>query len=389
MSDKAFITPEVLKWARETAKFSIPEIAHKMKVQVSQIENWEAGVEYPTISQAENLSKRYKRALAVFFLPEPPTDFETLRDFRRKDLQGEFSTALTFILREIQIKQSWMTETLEEEGEVKLDFIGKFSIKNSTEDVANNIKEVLGIGSFPRDRDILKSWIEKVEKKRIFVCLASQIHSHLKLDRNEVRGFAISNKLAPFIFINSSDPKNAQLFTLVHELAHLWINSSGVSNINSIDFRRSEKENFDDAEVFCNEVTANILMPEKLVLDEIKKNDGEVNVSEVERIAKTFQVSSFAMCVRLLNLGKIDIQKFNQIKEILEKNYNDYLKKEEKKKRQDLPVYYPVTIRRNSRSFTSYIYNMYRGGVISGSDACGLLNMKINTIKKLGNHLQA
>jgi len=97
MREKAYLTPELLKWARITAKMKSSEVAHKLKLSPEKFDSWESGEEYPTIKQAEKLSKLYRRPLAVFYLPEPPKDFQTLRDFRRKENQEEYSTALTFL----------------------------------------------------------------------------------------------------------------------------------------------------------------------------------------------------------------------------------------------------------------------------------------------------
>ena len=110
MKDKAFITPELITWARKTSKLSIEEVASKLKISAIQLSGWENGADQPTIRQAENLSKIYKRPLAVFYLPEPPEDFNTLRDFRKSDAKREYSTALTFIIRDIQNKQNWISD---------------------------------------------------------------------------------------------------------------------------------------------------------------------------------------------------------------------------------------------------------------------------------------
>jgi len=390
MREKAIITPNILRWARETSKMSVSDVALKTNVKENKIKLWEKGEDFPSIKQLEKLSKLYRRPIAIFYLPEPPTDFQTLRDFRKNTGSTEYSTALTFIIRDIQSKQAWLSDFLKEEGENKLDFIGKFNSNISIEKIASKIKETLNIGSIEKNQDILKYWIEKIELKRIFVSLSSNIHSHLKIDVNEVKGFAISDKYAPFIFVNSADGKNSQLFTLIHELTHLWINASGVSSFDIIDFRDSKVLNkFDPIEVFCNKVTAEILMPKSSIIN-ISNDYNSFTSSIVEKIAKKLRVSSFALSVRLLNLKIISETQYNQFTKIYKKKYEEYLEVQANKpKKNGAPSYYLLKIRKNSRSFTSYIYSYYKSGKITANEANKLLDIKVSNFKKLEKHLYA
>ncbi len=390
MREKAIITHSILRWARETSKMSIEDVALKTKVKYEKIELWESGEKFPSINQLEKLSKLYRRPIAIFYLPEPPTDFQTLRDFRKDTISKEYSTALTFIIRDIQSKQSWFSDFLKEEGENQLDFIGKFNSKTRVEIIASDIIKTLGIGSIERNQDILKYWVDKIEQKRTFVSLSSNIHSHLKIDINEVKGFAISDKYAPFIFVNSADGKNSQLFTLIHELTHLWINASGVSSFDLIDFRNSEDLNkFDPIEVLCNRVTAEILMPESSFVN-ILRDYKTITSSVVEKFAKEMRVSSFALSVRMLNLNIISEFQFNQFRKVFKEKYEEYLEiQSNKPKQKGGPSYYILKIRKNSKAFTSYIYGYYKSGKITGYEANKLLDIKVSNFKNLEKHLYA
>ena len=390
MREKAIITPNILRWARETSKMSIEDVALKIKVKYEKIALWESGEEFPSINQLEKLSRLYRRPIAIFYLPEPPADFQTLRDFRKNVISKEYSTALTFIIRDIQSKQSWFSVFLKEEGENQLDFIGKFNSKTKIEIIASDIIKTLGIGSIERNQDILKYWVDKIEQKRVFVSLSSNIHSHLKIDINEVRGFAVSDKYAPFIFVNSADEKNAQLFTLIHELTHLWINASGVSSFDLIDFRNSGDLNkFDPIEVLCNRVTAEILMPESSFVN-ILRDYKTITSSVVEKIAEELRVSSFALSVRMLNLNIISEFQFNQFRKVFKEKYEEYLEiQANKPKRKGGPNYYILKIRKNSKAFTSYIYGYYKSGKITGYEANKLLDIKVSNFKNLEKHLYA
>ncbi|MBT3383355.1 MAG: ImmA/IrrE family metallo-endopeptidase [Prolixibacteraceae bacterium] len=390
MREKAIITPNILRWARETSKMSIVDVALKIKVKGDKIALWESGDDFLSINQLEKLSKLYRRPIAIFYLPEPPTDFQTLRDFRKNIISKEYSTALTFIIRDIQSKQSWFSDFLKEEGENKLDFIGKFNLKTSVEKIASDIIKTLEIETIERNQDILKYWIDKIEQKRIFVSLSSNIHSHLKIDINEVKGFAVNDNYAPFIFVNSADGKNSQLFTLIHELTHLWINASGVSSFNLIDFRNSEDLNkFDPIEVLCNRVTAEILMPKSFLVN-VLRDYKTITSSVVEKIAEEMKVSSFALAVRMFNLNIISEVQFNQFRKVSKKKYEEYIEiQANKPKQKGGPSYYILKIRKNSKAFTSYIYGYYKSGRITGYEANKLLDIKVSNFKKLEKHLYA
>lgn len=83
MADKAYITPKVLKWARESAKISEEAAASKIPVPIERLKEWENGTSQPTIRQAQTLAKAYKRPFALLFLPEIPKDFQPLQDYRK------------------------------------------------------------------------------------------------------------------------------------------------------------------------------------------------------------------------------------------------------------------------------------------------------------------
>jgi len=127
MSQKAYITPNVLVWARESARMPIEIAASKVNVSAARLKEWEEGSEQPTIKQAQTLAKAYKRPFALFFLPEIPKDFQPLQDFRSKNAK-DLTTASIFIIREIQSKQSWISEVYSDNNEKPLPFVGRFSL---------------------------------------------------------------------------------------------------------------------------------------------------------------------------------------------------------------------------------------------------------------------
>jgi Zn-dependent peptidase ImmA (M78 family)/DNA-binding XRE family transcriptional regulator len=384
MANKAFITPKVLKWARESARMSLDVAAAKVNVSIEKLESWEIGKIQPTIRQAQTLAKAYKRPFALFFLPDIPKDFQPLQDFRKSD-SVDLSTSSVFIIREIQQKQSWISDVYEENEEEKLNFVGKFSIKDNPEIIAQDILKTLEITpSFYESDNPIKQWIDAAESNGIFISRTSFIHSRLKLDSKEIQGFAIADSYAPFVFINSQDWKAPQLFTLVHELAHIWIAETGVSN--EIEPNLKNKDKFHPVELFCNEIAANALMPR----DNITSLDLSTfkNSKEVFKAAKQFGVSSFALLVRALNLNLISLSAYNSLKQEADLDFAEYLKKEAEKKEKQKdkkggPNYYLLQLNRNSRLFTQAVLDSYKGGRIEPTVASNLLNVQVNKFQKL------
>jgi len=386
MAEKAYITPNVLKWARESARMSEEVACAKVSVSSEKLKEWENGDSLPTIRQAQTLAKAYKRPFALLFLPEIPRDFQPLQDFRKSGSKP-FNTSSVFIIRETQQKQSWIRDLYEENKEKKLSFVGKFNIKDNPEVVAKDILKTLDINpaNYQSDNPI-KVWIEKAESKGIFISRTSFIHSRLKLDSDELQGFAISDEFAPFVFINSDDWNAPQLFTLVHELAHIWIAESGISN--EIEQNVKDKDKYHPVELFCNEVAANALIPKEIInnLDNVTFQ----NSKEIFKSAKNLGISSFAFLVRAYNLNLINFATYQSLKKDAEYEFGEFLKREAEKKAKQKekenkggPNYFLLQLNRNSRLFTQTVLDTFRGGGIEPSLASNLLNVQINKFQKL------
>jgi len=386
MADRAFITPNVLKWARESARMSEEIAAAKVAVPSSKLREWEEGSSQPTIKQAQTLAKVYKRPFSLFFLPEIPRDFQPLKDFR-SDNSKALGTASIFIIREIQQKQNWISDANKENNEPKVPFVGKFSLRDDPRVVAKDILNTLEINpaNYTYENPI-REWIDKAETKGIFISRTSFIHSRLKLDSNELQGFAIADPYAPFVFINSDDWDAPQLFTLLHELAHIWIAATGISN--DIEPDLQHKNRLHPVEMFCNEVAANALIP----LEIIKALPTTVfnSAKEVFQASKKLGISSFAFLVRALNLSLISFDKYKSLKKAADAEFRAFLNREEEKKikqqakeKKGGPSFYLLQLNKNSRLFTQTVLDAFRGGVIEPTQASTLLNVQVNNFHKL------
>lgn len=384
MAEKAYITPAVLKWARESAKMTEEIAASKVAVPVDKLLLWESGDEFPTIHQAQTLAKAYRRPFALLFLPEVPNDFQPLQDFRKAN-SGELSTASVFIIREIRQKQAWISEMNQENQQAKVPFIGRFTINHDPREVAGDMLKELNLNplAYTTNNPILE-WIDKAERKGVFISRTSNIHSRLKLESSEMQGFAIADSYAPFVFVNSDDWNAPQLFTLVHELAHLWIAETGISNDTEPLIHTSMDRN--PVELFCNEVAATALIPAGF----IQRIDSNVfrNAKEVFKQAKTIGVSSFALLVRAYNLNRISLSTYKVLKHEADFEYQQFLQREQDKKRKQKdksggPNYFLLQLNRNGRLFTQTVLDSFRGGGIEPSMASNLLNVQVNKFPKL------
>ena len=386
MADKAYITPNVLKWARESARMTEEVAASKVHITVEKLKEWENGLNQPTIKQAQTLAKAYKRPFALFFLPEIPRDFQPLQDFRKKDSKA-LGTASVFIIREIQQKQAWIRDVNDENEESKLPFVGKFSLKDDPALVAKDILNTLNI--YPtnyKTENPIKEWIDGAESKGIFISRTSFIHSRLTLDSDEIQGFAIADPFAPFIFVNSDDWSAPQLFTLVHELAHIWISETGISN--EVEPEIKNKDKFHPVELFCNQVAANALMPAEIIAD-ISESTFE-DSKEVFKAAKNLGVSSFALLIRALNLNIITLNNYKKLKHEADINFRAFVLKEAEKKakqkekeNQGGPNPYLLRLNKNSRLFTQIVLDAFRGGFVEPTQASFLLNTPVNKFSSL------
>ena len=396
MTEKANITPAVLKWARESAKITIEDAAKKIRSDFNpkNIIEWEEGINLPTINQAKTLAKAYRRPFALLFLPEIPIDFQPLQDFRAQDSKS-LSTGSIFIIREIQQKQAWTRDFLIENDEEPLSFVGKFTLEDKPEEVANDILTTLEIDplNYITNKPI-KEWIDKAEQKGVFISRTSFIHSKLKLDHNELQGFALSDKYAPFVFINSDDWEAPQLFTLVHELAHLWIDKSGISNAITDgidDFGNSVKDRFHPIELFCNEVAANALMPASYMIN--LQHSLFNSAKDIFRTSHKLGISSYAFIVRLYKLNVISYDEYFSLKKESDAAFSEFLKEEEKKKEMGNriktggPSPYLLRLNKNGRLLTQLVLDSFNGGRLAPSEASSLLNTQINKFYKFENIL--
>src|SRR3954453_6204481 len=219
MTTKAYITPALLRWAREREGLTSPEAAQRFHVSLELWEEWESGYALPTLRQVEVLATRLNVPLGYLFLSEPPTERLPIPDLRTMadESLAAPSVDLRDVVNDVLLKQEWYRDYQESQGAEPIRFIKSFSEQDNPATVASNIRKTIGINEVlrheARSRDeYVRKLIQRVEAVGILVLRSRIVYNNVRrpLNHTEFRGFAISDPLAPLIFINGRDAKAAQ-----------------------------------------------------------------------------------------------------------------------------------------------------------------------------------
>ena len=323
---RALIKPELLLWARESAGLTISAAAAKLAQPQHRLESWEEGLSRPTIRQLETIARVYKRPFEVFYLPEPPKDFQPLQhDFRRLPGQvaGLQSPELRYEIRRAHTRREIALELYEAAAEEPSKFSLEAAITDDPEGVGRSIRSALGAGAHPKwvgEYDSFNFWRSKLENAGILVFQAQRI------ERAEMRGFSVSERSLPVIVLNIKDSPAARTFTMVHELAHLMLREGGLCDLTEERFRRPPE--MLRTEQFCNMVAGATLAPRTALLrDPRVEAKGEKRASwsddELRPIAKRFGVSQLALLRRLLICERTTAAFYREKHEESEKNSSE------------------------------------------------------------------
>ena len=292
----------VLRWAAHRARLKEDDLVSRFR----HWPQWLSGEIHPTLKQLEALARITHTAIGYFFLPAPPAlvlpvpDFRTLSD----EFLAEPSSALLDTIYLCQQRQDWYREHARMHGLPALTFVGSANVQDAPEVEAQRLRAALGLSAdarrqLPTWTDALRQLIAKAEDAGVMVMASSIVgsNSHRKLDVGEFRGFALADSHAPLIFLNGADSKAAQMFTLAHELAHVLLGATGVSDTQAGQVPEQQTERW------CNQVAAELLMP----MHELREaHQPELPVSEeIQRLARFFKVSTLVALRRLFDAGFI------------------------------------------------------------------------------------
>jgi len=304
------ITPAVLKWARESANMSIFDVADSLKKPVDVIQGWESGESSPTYSQLEKLAYDvYKRPLAIFFMPSAPDEPKPSAEFRSlpdADLK-HLSRQTTLLIRKARAFQMALVELYGERNPVVAPIWKRIQVNNQSDihQLARQIREALSVSienitQSPDDDAALKIWRRAIEAQGIHIFKDS-------FKQKEISGFCLRHPEFPVILINNSTTRTRQIFSLLHELAHLLCNRSGISRFDNQGIEELPKADR-DIEKFCNALAAEILVPSEY-FDLSTRGFDPIHAKEEDfvKLANHFHVSRSVILRRFVDRGLVSM----------------------------------------------------------------------------------
>lgn len=380
----AIVKPELLRWARETAGFSVEEAAKKADITHRLLLDCERGKTRLTINQLRKLSTIYKRPLALFYLPEAPQSEESLRDFRR--LTGEIevseSPALRLEIRRAVHRRQVAIEMYRELGLNPTRFSARASISEEPEVVGIRIRELLKItlerqSSLKSSYEALGVWRMAIESTGILVFQSASVST------DEMRGFSISEFPLPVIVVNNKDAVLSRVFSMLHELTHIMLRDGGLCNLEETAKKPEERQ----TEVFCNAVAGAVLVPKQALLEnEIvaqRRSDNSWDDSTISSIAHKFSVNREVLLRRLLT-HKLISQTFYQTKREI------YRREFEERPESKGGVVTPdvKAISSAGKTFVRLVLDSYQQDKITPSEVSEYLGVRLKHIGKIENAVQ-
>lgn len=373
------VKPGLLRWARERSRIA----ALKLSVRFPHVEAWERGEKQPTIKQLEAFAKATHTPFGFFFLPEPPDERLPIADFRTvgEDVARPSGDLLDTIYA-MQRRQDWLREERRDDEGEPLEFVGSARLSDDPEAVGREMRRVVGLDDGWAAE--VKTWTEAVgelrrhiEKLGVVAVVNGVVGNNTsrKLDVHEFRGFALTDAFAPLIFVNGADAKSAQMFTLAHELAHVWLgrDGEGVSGFEGL-FPGDQR-----VERFCDRAAAELLVP----ADELKRQwPAFKNVRDAfERLARHFKVSPIVAGRRAMDLRLVGRDAFFAF-------YNDYTQRErDRVKVAGGGDFYNTQNTRVGQSFALAVMRAALEGRLSFKEAYDLTGLRGGAFQEYGRRL--
>ena len=372
------VRPDLLRWARERAGLELGELAQR----IPQLPSLERGEARPTLKQIERFARATYTPVGFLFLQEPPIERVPIPDLRTAGNERieRPSPDLLDTVYICQQRQEWYGDFARSVREEPLPFVGSVRLTSEIEMTAASMRCVLGFDldarrNTPTWTEALRRFIEQADTLGVLVMCSGVVlnNNRRRLDPDEFRGFALADDLAPLIFINGADTKAAQMFTLAHELAHIWLGQSAVSDAQAAWLPEHEVERW------CNQVAAELLVPLAVVREEYQPKTG-LRV-EIDRLARRFKVSTLVILRRIHDVGGLTRQQ-------LWKAYEDELERLRAIPRGRGGDFYLTQAARVSKRFARALVVSTLEGQTLHRDAFRLLGFsKLATFQELGRSL--
>lgn len=369
MKSEVNVNVDMLTWAIDRAGYELLEFTNKMP----RVTEWISGDKNPTIKQLEKFSKKVHLPFGYLFLPEPPKEKLPIPFFRTNNSRAEkVSVNVYDTILLLQQRQDWLKNYLADNHFEELDFVGKFKGLENVNAIVADIRSVLGLdqnwaGQFKTWQETLNHLVEVIEDNGIITVFNGVVENNTSrpIEVDECRGFVLVDELAPFMFINNADSKAAQMFTIVHELAHIWTGHSA-----GFDFRKLLPA-ADPIEILCDHVAAEFLVPEQTFKERWREQPN------IKNVARFFKVSEIVIARRALDIGSINKREFFAF--LNEYKKREFIKKQNQGSEGD---FYATARKRLSITYASHINNAVKSGQLLFRDAYKLTSMKGDTFEK-------
>ena len=383
---EATVTPGLLTWARNRRGVQVSDLASKLNVKPEAIEDWEQGERKPTFRQAQRFAEALYVPFGYLYLQDPPVEELPLADYRTIPGQPpkKPSPDLLDLLSDVLAKQRWFREYKQSEGVEELPFVGRFTTTDPAEAVAADIRDVIDV---ERAREQAPSWegfmrelTRNAEGSGIMVMRSGVVanNTHRPLDVDEFRGFSVSDAVAPLVFINGRDFRGAQIFTLVHEMAHVWAGAGGVSNP---DYGLRHETADSSVEQFCNRVAAETLVPGEDF--QSRWNPSSANIqSELRELSRHYRVSAMVILRQAKDHDFLPVSTYREQYDLL----LDQASQAAPAGESGGNFHYTLTAR-NGTAFTEAVISSAAEGTLFSSEAADMLGVKVKTLPGIAQHL--
>jgi len=385
------VSPKILSWARETAGLSLSEAVEKLGIgdargisAEDRLAAIEAGKVEPRRSLLVKMAQHYRRPLVTFYMSAPPRKGDRGEDFRNvPDRHTDAEALVDALVRDIRARQSTVRAVLADEEEVKpLPFIGSMNMADGVGAVVASIRQTIRVDlaefraqASPESAFALVR--SKVEAAGIFVLLMGNLGSHHSaIDVEAFRGFALADDVAPFVVLNDQDARSAWSFTLIHELAHLWLGTTGVSGV------------FADVKIekFCNDVAASFLLPanELSLIGVDLKTDVETAARRIGEFAEERHLSRSMVAYSLLRAGSLNDNTWRTLSgRFLAQWRKSRDANRERQKEGSGPDYYVVRRHRLGSALLHFVSRNMSEGTLTPTKASQVLGVKARSVAPL------
>lgn len=370
--------PKMIRWAREDAGYEFDELPKSL----ANAPLWESGKVQPTWTDLRNLANKYKRPPVFYLMSETPKDEDDhIIEFRSEEKIEDYSSELRLEIRKAKYRRNAFINLNSEMGFTLPNFSNKKISTNNSSIFAEKLRKILNV-SFESQ----KEWILNDNKKKkydhsIFLYNWKEIVHNLGIlvfetedvSEGEMSGLSLYHDICPIILLNGKNTPNRRIFTLIHELAHIFMGKSTICDVD----KKNRKE------TFCNKVAAETLVPLPLKDEQIFYKKGTIKLGS---LSHEYGVSKQVIILRLYALNKVSKEfKDLTLKEIELHNKEQKRKKKERNKNSDGGGMSILTKKRKyeGKPYSRFMLNAYENRVISSTKFMRYLDLPIDAVNSL------